>query len=88
MFTTGIFVPSLLGISTFGDWRISGTGRGKTKKERKAAAAVTTTFFLLFCVKKRALTFYETILNKTEVDYYEKNHLLYLERRTTVPYIA
>ena len=92
MFTTGIFVSSLLRISTFGDWRISGAGRGKTKKKSKAAVAVTTTF-LLFCVKKRALTFYETILNKTEVDYYENNHL-YLERWTlvlniaTVPYIA
>ena len=51
------------------------------KKKRKSAVAVTTNNFLLFCVKRNP-TFYETILNKTEVDYYEKNHLLYLERRT------
>ena len=51
MFTTGIFVPSLLGFSTFGDWRVSGAGRGKTKKKGKAAVAVRTTIFL-FCVEK------------------------------------
>ena len=52
MFTTGIFVPSLLGISTLGDWRISGAGRGKSKKERKAAVAVTTTIFFVLCEKE------------------------------------
>ena len=95
MFTTGIFVSSLLRISTFGDWRISGAGRGKTKKKKKSSSSSNNNnFFVVLCENKEPLPFYETILNKTEVDYYEKNHLLYLERRTlvlniaTVPYIA
>ena len=63
VFTTGVLVPSLLGISTLGDWRITKNKRRerwswtkkkrkKRKKERKAAVAVTTTIFFLFCVKK------------------------------------
>lgn len=91
MFTTGLFVPSLLGILTLGDWMETGglpktieengaAGRGK-KRKKSSSSSNNNNFFFVLC-QKRTPTFYETILNKTEVDYYEKNHLLHLKRRT------
>ena len=81
---------------SLGFWRLEtgglvGLDEEKTKKERKAAVAETT-IFLLFCVKKYPYI-YETILNKTEVDYYEKNHYIsgdgrYMLNIAIVQYIA